>query len=154
MVAGGAGAVLLSSQTEGGTTVGTSIADVAHGTQYNLTVQVGAVVERMTIPIIGANVTVWSYNVNKTNDSVTLSFTKVATGTTDANGNVTFSLPAGDYIIVSKYSGLKSINFVSLQSDVSGMVLLHNPLALEGHGVLRERSPVGPRIPCLRNTTA
>jgi len=154
MVAAGAGAVFIASPSNGASTQVASLADVALGAQYNLTVQVGAVVEGAAIPITGANVTIWSYNLNETNDSVTLTFTKVANGTTDASGDVSFSLPPGDYIVVSSYSGLRSINFVSLQSDVSGLVLLHNPLAPVGHGGVRERLHEGLRMPRPTSTTA
>jgi len=114
-----------------------SSSSLSSDVHYNLTVRVGAIVEGKAIPIIGANVTVWSYSVNKTNDSVTITFTKVAKATTDSNGNVSFSLPVGKYIIVSTYSGLRSVVFVNLDKDVSGVVLLHNP-ARFCHG-LKER---------------
>lgn len=93
---------------------------------YNMTVRVGAMVEGREIPIIGADLSVWSCSVNKTNDSVVITFTRVAHIITEKGGNATFNLPAGQYIIVANYSGLQSIKRVSLDGDMSIDALLHN----------------------------
>ncbi|HTY47765.1 MAG TPA: hypothetical protein VMB46_08905 [Methanomassiliicoccales archaeon] len=101
--------------------------------QHNLTVQVGAVVEGKAIPIIGADVSVWNVNVNKTNDSVTIKFTRVAQAVTGTDGNVTFNLAGGQYIVVANYSGLQSIKKVNLGADLNLTLLLHNPDRQERH---------------------
>ena len=95
--------------------------------QHNLTIQVGAVVEGKAIPIIGAEVSVWNVNVNKTNDSVTIKFTRVAQAVTGTGGNATFNLAGGQYIVVANYSGLQSIKKVNLSTDSDLTLLLHNP---------------------------
>jgi hypothetical protein len=94
---------------------------------YNMTIKVGVIVEGRQIPIIGADVSVWSCNVNMTNDSVVITFTRVAHTVTERGGNVTFNLPAGQYIMVANYSGLQSIQLISLVGDVSIDAILHNP---------------------------
>ncbi len=94
--------------------------------RYNLTVQVGAVVEGREIPIIGAEVSVWSCSVNKTNDSVVITFSRVGHDFTEVGGNVTFNLPAGQYYVIANYSGLKSFKQISLESDLSIVAQLHN----------------------------
>ncbi len=44
----------------------------------------------------GTTVEVWSSSINKTNDQVTVTYTKAASGTTDSNGNVSFQLSEGE----------------------------------------------------------
>ncbi len=109
--------------------------------QHNLTVQVGAVVEGKAIPIIGADVSVWNVNVNKTNDSVTIKFTRVAHAVTGTGGNVTFNLAGGNYIVIANYSGLSSVKKVSLSSDLSLTLFLHNMDCDEGRNGCRS-SPI------------
>ena len=99
--------------------------------QHNMTIQVGAVVEGRAIPIIGAEVSVWTASVNKTNDSVTITFTRVAHAVTGTGGNVTFDLAGGNYIVIANYSGLQSVKKVALDSDVDLVLFLHN--GVHGH---------------------
>ncbi len=94
--------------------------------QHNLTVNVGAVVEGKAIPIIGAEVSVWNVNVTKTNDSVTIKFTRVAHAVTGTGGNVTFNLAGGNYIVIANYSGLSSVKKISLSTDLNVTLFLHN----------------------------
>lgn len=128
MVAG-AGTVLMTAAngaTEELAVEGDSLAALSDGAQYNLTVQVGAVVEGAIIPIVGAEVTIWSVDLTETNDSITLILTKVTTATTDGEGNATFSLAEGDYLVLANYSGLTASGQCTLDADLSGWVLLHN----------------------------
>jgi len=99
--------------------------------QHNMTIQVGAVVVGRAIPMIGAEVSVWTANVSKTNDSVTITFTRVAHALTGTGGNVTFSLAGGNYIVIANYSGLQSVKKIVLDSDVDIVMFLHN--GLHGH---------------------
>jgi hypothetical protein len=123
LVAGGAGTMLIVSANPFGIAADAPTDTTQH---YNLTVQVGAVVDGKAIPIIGAEVSVWSSSVNRTNDSVVITFTRVAHAITQTGGNLTFNLTAGQYIIIANYSGLQSIKRVSLDSDTSVIALLHN----------------------------
>ena len=120
LVIGGAGTVLVAANPF-------AINATADAPQlYNLTIQVGVVVEGKQIPIIGADVSVWSKSVNRTNDSIVITFTRVGHAVTETGGNVTFSLAAGEYIVVANYSGLSAIKKISIDSDTSMVVLLHN----------------------------
>jgi hypothetical protein len=130
LVAGGAGTLLVASANPFAFAANQQIDTTQH---HNLTVQVGAVVEGKTIPIIGAEVSVWSVDVNRTNDSVVITFARVAHTITEAGGNVTFNLAAGSYIVIANYSGLQSIKKVSLDNDLSIIALLHNPRHHDGN---------------------
>jgi hypothetical protein len=129
LVAVGAGTVIVAANPFGIAT-NASTDTTQH---YNMTVQVGAVVEGKAIPIIGAEVSVWSCRVNETNDSVVITFTRVAHAITGTGGNVTFNLPSDQYIIVANYSGLQSIKRISLDSDMNIVSLLHNYHHEGGH---------------------
>lgn len=129
LVVGGAGTLMVAANPFG--IAANATTDITQ--HYNLTVQVGAVVEGKAIPIIGAEVSVWSCSVNETNDSIVITFTRVAHTITETGGNVTFSLPASQYIIVANYSGLQSIKRVSLDNDMSIIALLHNGHHCKGH---------------------
>jgi hypothetical protein len=123
LVAGGAGTVLIASANPFAVNDNAAVDASQH---HNLTVQVGAIVEGKAIPIIGAEVSVWSVSVNRTNDSVTITFTRVAHAITPTGGNVTFNLTAGNYILVANYSGLQSIKRIALDSDLNLVLFLHN----------------------------
>jgi hypothetical protein len=128
MVAG-AGTVLLTAArgaTEDLSLQGDVLAEASDEAQYNLTVQIGARVEGMLIPISGAEVTVWSVNLTETDDSVTLILTKVATGTSDSDGNATFDLTWGDYLVIANDSGLTGMAQCTIDEDLSGWLLLHS----------------------------
>lgn len=126
LLAAGAGSVLVAGDT-GLTDTGEDVAaEVSDGLQYNLTVSVGAFVEGVYIPISGVVVTVWSMEVVETEDNVTITFSKVATGTTDGNGTVSFALSEGDYVLVGNYSGLQAVTQLELASDMSTNMTLHS----------------------------
>ncbi len=127
LLLGGAGTLVIAANP-----FATSVGAPDPSLQHNLTIHVGAVVEGKAIPIIGAEVSVWSVNVNKTNDSLTIKFTRVAHATTEVGGNVTFKLAGGNYIVVANYSGLQSIKKVSLGMDLSLTLFLHNMERNEG----------------------
>jgi hypothetical protein len=148
LLAGGMAAVVVAA--DGGSTMdGTSTTLSATGT-YNLTASVAARVEGLTISITGADVTVYTVSVTNNSTTTVITITKVAEATSDADGNATFQLAAGGYILVAQYQGLVGIQSINLTQDSVVVTPLHNLELMNmeqmNNGMERGRHCPGPRI--------
>lgn len=147
LLTAGMGTIMFSASADQGMTGRALAADLTNETLSNLTVRVGAVVEGQAIPIIGAAVEVWSVNITQNDTYMAIILQKVGEATTDENGNATFSLAAGDYLLIANYSGLSSVGRLSVNADQTAVLLLHS------HGM--EMPPHHePQQRCRQNITA
>ena len=83
-------------------------------TTYALTVNVVCKVDGTSITLEGINVTVYTVNITEEDDTTTIIVQNVAQGLTDAEGNVTFELPKGEYVVCATYQGLCGFGEVNL----------------------------------------
>jgi hypothetical protein len=95
-------------------------------TMHNLTVQVCGKIEGKKVPIEGADLSVFSVNVTKGENTTTIVLEKVADAQTDDNGTAVFNLPDGKYVVRVDYHGLHGFGKVNLNDDESDRVMLHN----------------------------
>jgi len=86
----------------------------------NVLVRAGG--ESITMP--GVNVSVYSVDITEGEDNTTMVIERVAEGQTDADGNVTFQLPEGEYAVSASYQGLKGFAWVNLTEDRTSTVQL------------------------------
>gem|GEM_PF-2001484 len=91
----------------------------------NLSVNVLCRVEGESITLAGVNVTVYKVNITENEDCATIVIDRVAEGLTDADGNVTFQLPEGEYAVSASYQGLRGFDWVNLTEDQISTVRLH-----------------------------
>jgi hypothetical protein len=91
----------------------------------NLSVNVLCRVDGTDITLSGINVTVYTVNMTENEENATIVIDKVAEGQTDANGNVTFQLPEGEYAVSASYQGLRGFDWVNLTEDQTSTVQLH-----------------------------
>lgn len=89
-----------------------------------LNVTVYANVQGQTVPIQGANVTVYEVNVVENDTVETITIEKIATTTTGVGGLAQIVLPEGEYTLVADYYGLRSVGILSNDTaDNISMVL-------------------------------
>jgi hypothetical protein len=94
-------------------------------TTLNLSVNVLCRVDGESITLSGVNVTVYTVNITDGEDNATIVIDKVAEGQTDADGNVTFQLPAGEYAVSASYQGLRGFDWVNFTEDQVSTVQMH-----------------------------
>lgn len=94
--------------------VETTSADLA---TLNLSVNVLCRVDGESITLAGVNVTVYKVNITEDENGATIVIDRVAEGLTDAEGNVTFQLPEGEYAVSASYQGLRGFDWVNLTED-------------------------------------
>ncbi len=92
---------------------------------YTLTVHVVCMVDGTPIILEGVNVTVYTVNITEDDDTTTIVVQNVAQGLTDAEGNVTFELPEGEYMVCATYQGLCGFGEVNLSEDQLSTIMLH-----------------------------
>lgn len=103
-------------------TVGTNSTDLA---TLNLSVNVLCHVDGESVSLAGVNVTVYKVNITDDGDRATIVIDRVAEGLTDADGNVTFQLPEGEYAVSASHQGLRGFDWVNLTEDQISTVRLH-----------------------------
>ena len=103
-------------------------------TTYTLTVNVACPVDGTTITLEGINVTVYTVNITEEDDTTTIIVQNVAEGQTDAEGNVTFELPEGEYVICATYQGLCGFGEVNLTEDQLSTIMLRGSGWCDGDG--------------------
>jgi hypothetical protein len=141
LLAAGMGTMMFSASAGQTSITGTTAATLADELLSNLTVRVGAIVEGRGVAVSGATVEVWSVNLTQNDTYMAIVLQKVAEATTDENGNVTFGLSAGNYLLVANYSGLSSVGQISLESEQTAILMLHS-LDPPNHGPgSKERCP-------------
>ncbi len=91
-----------------------------------LDVRVGVRVEGRPVAIQGAHVEVLSVDTLRENDTITVTFEKVADGETDEEGAISFELESGKYLVVATYDGLTGLGKCNLEEDVDVGILMHN----------------------------
>ena len=94
-------------------------------TSYALTVNVVCMVDGTPIILEDVNVTVYTVNITEDDDTTTIVVQNVAQGLTDAEGNVTFELPEGEYMVCATYQGLCGFGEVNLSEDQLSTIMLH-----------------------------
>jgi hypothetical protein len=94
-------------------------------TSYALTVNVVCMVDGTPIILEGVNVTVYTVNITEDDDTTTIVVQNVAQGLTDAEGNVTFELPDGKYVVCATYQGLCGFGEVNLSEEQLSTIMLH-----------------------------
>jgi len=91
-----------------------------------LTVKVGVIVEGKPVPLEGAEIEVFSVNVERTNDTVTIIIDKVAESGTDQHGTAILEIEHGRYLVVAHYEGLVGVRKCNFEEDTHIDMLLHN----------------------------
>lgn len=94
-------------------------------TNYALTANVMCRVAGTEITLTGVNVTVYTVNITEDENTMTIVIEKVAQGLTDSEGNITFDLPEGEYMVCATYQGLCGFGQVNLTEDQMSAILLH-----------------------------
>jgi len=145
LLAAGMGTIAFSASADQNATAGTTATSLVDGPLSNLTVRVGAIVEGRAIAISGATVEVWSVNITQNDTYMAIVLQKVGQAITDENGNATFSLATGTYLLAANYSSLSSVGQFKLESDQTAIIMLHS-WDMPMHGP-------GPQERCVQNTT-
>lgn len=107
---------------------GTFIVTVEEGSAENvcqLTVNVFCNVDGAKVTLAGADVTACTVNITEVGNATTIVIERVALGLTDADGNVTFDLPEGKYVVCAAYQGLHGFGDVDLTEDQVRSIFLH-----------------------------
>ena len=91
-----------------------------------LTVRVGVRVEGKAIPIGGVALEIFSVDVVRENNIITITLEKVAEGETDEAGTAAFDLEHGKYLVVAHYKGLMGFGKCNMEEDTHIDMLLHN----------------------------
>ncbi len=94
-------------------------------TTYAITAHVECRVDGSNITLEGVNVTVYTVNVTEDDDTTTIVIHRVAQGLTDSEGNVTFDLPEGSYVVCATCQGLCGFGEVNLTEDQLSTIVLH-----------------------------
>ncbi|MBI0582338.1 MAG: carboxypeptidase regulatory-like domain-containing protein [Methanomassiliicoccales archaeon] len=94
-------------------------------TTLNLSVNVLCHADDESITLSGVNVTVYTVDITNGEDNATIVIEKVAEGQTDADGNVTFQLPEGEYAVSASYQGLRGFDWVNLTEDQISTLQIH-----------------------------
>jgi hypothetical protein len=109
--------------TNGLATDGSSDASSTDSTvTQTLNVTVYADVQGQTVPIEGANVTVYEVTVVQNDTVETITIEKIAVTTTGVGGVAQIALPEGNYTMVADYYGLRSVGILS--SDTTGNITM------------------------------
>lgn len=110
----------------------------SNSTQYNLTLQAISMIDGELAPVSGVTIEIWSIELNETVDKITVTMTRVDSATTDDGGNVSFQLPAGEYLIKTNNSEIQMTGRIILDQDTSAVINmdghLHGPEMRERHG--------------------
>ncbi len=93
-------------------------------TTYAMTVNVVCPVDGIPLTLEGVNITVYTVNITEDDDTTTITVQNVAQGLTDAEGNVTFELPEGEYVVCATYQGLCGFGEVNLTEDQLNTIML------------------------------
>jgi CTP:molybdopterin cytidylyltransferase MocA len=125
LLAAGMGTMMISASADQDNLTGTVAESVANETLYNLTVRVGGIAEGNAIGVSEVTLEVWSVNITENDTYKSIVLQKVAEAVTDENGNATFTLSAGDYLIVANNSGQVSAGQLTMENDQSVVLLLH-----------------------------
>ncbi len=121
----GAGIYAAAAGEDVSTEAGPKVEVCEEGTD-SLTVLVGARVEGQIVPMSGVDLEVFSVDIERTNESLTITLEKVTAGETDDRGKAFFELAHGRYLVVAHYNGLKAMGKYNLTGDSTVRMLLHN----------------------------
>ncbi|MGD0818211.1 MAG: hypothetical protein ABR986_07415 [Methanomassiliicoccales archaeon] len=119
--------------TNGIATDGSSDVSVDSATlTKTLNVTVYADFQGQTVPIQGANVTVYEVTVVQNDTVETITIEKIAVSTTGVGGVAQIILPEGNYTIVADYYGLRSVGVLS--NDTTEKITMVLNAESCGHG--------------------